>query len=171
MEFFLPGFAALLIAALLVFLVLPRLGAPVLAVLALLLLGFGVYNHYQLFATEYRYSTWQSHLSTYAPFFMVGALILSILFYMGFLFGTKGPEALPASNLPVSTNAAVNAVVNNTAGAVVNVANQAVEAVNTVTNTIANTLGLNGNKGNRGNALRNLGGILATPAKNNRESF
>lgn len=50
MEFFLPGIAALLIAGLIVFLVLPRLGAPVLAALSLALLAYGIYNHMQLFS-------------------------------------------------------------------------------------------------------------------------
>jgi len=155
MEFFIPGFAALLIAALLVFLVLPRLGAPVLAVLSLLLLAFGVYNHYQLFASEYRFSTWQSHFKNYAPFIMVGFLIISILFYMGFLYGTKGVEALPASNLPVN-NALVNTVVNNSKGII--------NSVTTAVTNVGNSLGLNTNKKlSNQNMLKNLGGILSTP--------
>ncbi len=88
MELFLPSIAALLVTALLVFLVLPRLGAPILSVLALVLLAYGVYTHYYMFYSEYRYSTWQERLKFYAPFVMIAGLILAIVFYLGFLFST-----------------------------------------------------------------------------------
>jgi hypothetical protein len=112
---------------------------------------------------------------------MIGALILSILFYMGFLFGTQGPSALPASNLP-GNNSVVNAV-NNTVIAVNNQVNKAVNTVNNqmnkaaeaVGNTIdsaANAVGLgntNKNRVGRNNGiLNNLSNILKTPANVNR---
>ena len=155
MELFLPSMAVLLVAALIVFLVLPRIGAPILAILSLVLLVFGVYNHYYLFYSEYRYSTWQEQLKFYAPFIIIGALILSILSYMGFLFSTRGPNALPASNLAPNTTAA--SVVNDTANALTN-----------TVNTVANAVGLGTPKNNKG-ILTNLGNILATPVnrKNN----
>lgn len=149
MEFFLPGLAALLIAALIVFLVLPRLGAPILAVLSGLLLIYGVYNHYTLFFSEYRYSTWQDRLKFYAPFLMIGALILAVLGYMGFLFGSKGANALPASN-GIAGDAQVVEAVNA-------VGNTALNAVANVTNAVGLTNAkVNQNKG----VLTNLGQIL-----------
>ncbi len=158
MEFFLPGLAALLIAALIVFLVLPRLGAPVLAALSLALLIYGVYNHYYLFSSEWRYSTWQERLKFYAPFLIIGALVLAVLGYMGFLWGTQGPSALPATNLPAADNQAVEAV--NAAG------NAALQQAVNVTNAlgITNNAKVNQNKG----VVSNLGNILATPATLNR---
>ena len=157
MELFLPSIAVLLVASLIVFLILPRIGAPVLAVLSLVLLTFGVYNHYALFYSEYRFSTWQDRLKFYGPFILIGALILAILSYMGFLFGTGGANALPASNLPANTNATT--VFNDTANAVTNTA---IDAVNGVANAIGlntNIKPVNANKG----ILTNLGNILATP--------
>ena len=158
MEFFLPGLAALLIAALIVFLVLPRLGAPILAVLALLLLAYGIYSHYTLFASEYRYSTWQDRLKFYAPFLMIGALVLAVLGYMGFLFGSKGANALPASNGIAGDAQVVEAA--NTVG------NTALSAVTGVTNAVGLTNAkVNQNKG----VLTNLGQILnnsGAPANN-----
>jgi predicted PurR-regulated permease PerM len=158
MEFFLPGLIALLIAALIVFLVLPRLGAPVLAVLAIVLLVYGVSNHMAIFYHEYRYSTWQEFLKFYAPFVMIAGLILAILFFMGYLFGTRGSSALPASNLPSNT---VANIVNNTVEAV----NNTVEAVNNSVNGIG--FG-NQNKKNNSSVLTNLGRILNTPPTNRR---
>jgi hypothetical protein len=187
MEFFLPGLAALLLAALIVFLVLPRLGAPVLAVLSIVLLVYGVWSHMSLFSSEYRYSTWQEQLKFYAPFVMIGGLILAVLFYMGFLFGTEGPSALPASNLPTN-NATVNAVVNNVNKAVNAVNNHVNNAVNAVSNTVnsaadavgstidsaANAVGLgntNRNRIGRNNGiLNNLSNILKTPTQANRNN-
>jgi len=171
MELFLPGFATLLIAALIVFLVLPRLGAPILAALSVALLAYGVYNHAQLFGYEYRYSTWQDVLKGYASFVLIGVMILAILFYIAFLFMTKGPSALPVNNIPA--NAAVNTAVTNvfnTAGNMVgNVTGAVTDTVNSVTNTI---LGNGNNRNNRSNVLSNLTNILATPApRNNRNNF
>jgi len=150
MEFFLPGIAALLIAALLVFLVLPRLGAPVLAILSIVLLIYGVSSHISLFYSEYKNSTWQDRLKSYAPFVMIGALIFMILMYIGYLFGTRGPSALPATNLPTG-NSAVVGVVN---------------TVNNTINNIANAVGLGSKKNTKNNSIiSNLGAILNTPNK------
>jgi hypothetical protein len=155
MEFFLPGLAALLIAALIVFLVLPRLGAPILAVLSLVLLCYGIYSHYTLFYSEYRYSTWQDRLKFYAPFLMIGALILAVLGYMGFLFGSRGANALPANNGVAGDAQVVDAV--NTVG------NTALKSVTNLTNAVGITNAkVNNNKG----VLSNLGNILNGNAGN-----
>jgi hypothetical protein len=155
MELWIPGLAVFLLAALIVFLVLPRLGAPVLAALSVVLLIVGVYNHYRLFSSEYRYSTWQDRLKFYAPFVMIAGLILAILFYMGFLFTTQGPSALPATNLPVSVPEVTNAV--NT------VVNNASTAVSNTMNSVANAIGLGNNRANNKGFLANLGNIISTP--------
>jgi len=159
MELFLPGIATLLIMGLIVFLVLPRLGAPILAALSVILLMYGVYNHIQLFSSEYRFSTWQDRLREYASFIIIGVLILSILFYIAFLLATRGPSALPASNVPVSNAAEV--------------VNTATNAVNAITETVANAaitnvksvLGMNNKviNQNKAGVLSNLGRMLATP--------
>jgi hypothetical protein len=156
MELYLPGIATLLIIGLIVFLVIPRIGAPVLAVLSLLLLAYGVNNHIKIFSAEWRYSTWQERLKWYAPFVIIAAMIIMILSYMGFLFGTRGSEALPASNVPVASSQevveATNSAVNSAKNAVVN---------------IKNAIGLGNSKNNIKNnkgVLQNLGSILKTPA-------
>ncbi len=162
MEFFLPGLAALLIAALIVFIVLPRLGAPILAVLSIVLLVYGVYNHIQLFSSEYAYSTWQDRLKFYAPFVMIGGLILAIIFYMTYLVGSQGVSALPATNVPVNNAQVVEAV-----NTVTENVNKATNAVTNTVNSLANAIGLGGNN-NRGanrnqGVLANLGAALTTP--------
>jgi hypothetical protein len=169
MELFIPGIATLLIVALIVFLVLPRLGAPVLAALSIILLSYGVYNHIQLFSSEYRYSTWQDQFKFYGPFVLVGGLILAILIYIGFLFGTEGPSALPASSVPVPNATEVVNSANTAAKSALNaVTNTVSNAVNTVTDAIGITNNKNTNL-NKAGLLSNLGRILNTPnTRNNR---
>ena len=197
MELFIPSIAALLIMALIVFLILPRIGAPILAVLSLVLLGYAVYNHIQLFYPEYRYSTWQDQLKQYASFIMVGILIILILLYLGFIFTTQGASALPAAAVPAANAAevvnAANTTVNKAAGNVAaaagnvvgkvgevagnvaaaagNVVGKVGEVVGNVANKAANVVGLGKNnyKGNKQGLLYELGNIIKTPNKiNNR---
>lgn len=101
MEFFLPSILFLLVACGIVFFVIPRFGPLVLAGVALILLILGVYNHYSMFATEYRLSTWQSGMIGYAPFIMVGALVVAIIFYLLYLVpagsNTNGNQGSPSS--------------------------------------------------------------------------
>lgn len=184
MELFLPSIAALLIAGLVVFLVLPRFGAPILAALSIALLVFAVHNHIQLFSSEYRYSTWQEQFQSYGPFILIGVLIIVSLGFISYLFMGSGASALPATNLPAN-NAAVQAV-NQAANQVTNVAAQAVEGVtnavegvkdaivgvanaaangaNRAANDVAHAVGVTNSK----NTLQNLANILKTPVMNKR---
>lgn len=109
MEFFLPSILFLLVACGIVFFVIPRFGPLVLAGISLILLILGIYNHYTLFQTEYRLSTWQSGMIGYAPFIMIGALVLAIVLYLLYLVpiggtnvntGTRGslPNASPLAD-------------------------------------------------------------------------
>jgi hypothetical protein len=177
MELFIPSIAALLIMALIVFLILPRIGAPILAILSLVLLGYAIYNHIQLFYPEYRYSTWQDQLKQYASFIMVGILILLVLLYLGFIFTTQGASALPAATVPPANAAEVintaNTVMNkatnavgNVAAAVGNVAAAAGNVVGNVANKAANIVGL-GKGNNKQGLLYELGNIIKTPNKTN----
>ena len=146
MEQFLLSLTVLLISALIVFLVLPRLGAQVLVVLSIVLLIFCIYNHYKLFASEYRYSTWQEQLKWYGPVVMYVAMTIAILLYLGYLYSSGGSSVLPTTNLSPAAVADVTTAATN------------------ATNSIANSLGM-GNKKN--NTLMNLGGILNSPKRNN----
>lgn len=82
MELFFPSVLALLLAAAIVFFVLPRFGPAVLALVALGLLGFGLYQHRSLFGNEYRLSTWRLQGMAYAPYIMVGVVLVFIALYL-----------------------------------------------------------------------------------------
>jgi len=162
MEFFIPGLAILLLITIVVFLVLPRIGAPILAVLSLVLLAYGLNSHMTMFYSEYRLSTWQDKLKAYGPFLIVGFLLLSVLGYMGFLFSIGSGNVLPASNMSAITGV-MNATKANAPNGIVNtVVNSVGNAVNSVGNAVGNAVGIANNNKNRG--LANLGGILTTPA-------
>lgn len=143
-----------------VFLVLPRLGAPVLVGLSIVLLVFCLYNHYTLFASEYRLSTWQEQLKWYAPAVLYLGITIAVLMYLGYLYNNKGASILPASNISAEPTSVTEAVSN---GAVA-----ATNAVNAASNAIGlgNVLGKGNNRGNN-SVLGNLGGILNSPKRNN----
>jgi hypothetical protein len=108
MEFFLPSILFLLVACGIVFFVIPRFGPLVLAIVSLILLGLGVYNHYSLFQTEYRLSTWQFGAVAYAPYIMIGALVLSIILYLFYLApvgSNSNNGGVPSMNLPSAESA------------------------------------------------------------------
>ena len=140
MELFVPGLIILIIAGFYVFLVLPRLGPMVLAVVSLLALVLAGINHYSMFYNEYKLSTWQYTLAAYTPWVILGFVLITMISAIIFMFtGSEGsakvmnaistpmeaiqtavgnsvttmPSANSATN-PVT--AALNSIVNNVAG-------------------------------------------------------
>lgn len=183
MELFIPSIATLLIMGLIVFLIIPRIGAPLLAVLSLLLLGYAVYNHIQLFYPEYRYSTWQDQLKQYASFIIIGVLIIFILLYLGFIFTTQGASALPAAAVPAANATEVvntaNTVLNkagNVAGNVAAVAGNAVGAAGNAVGKVGEVAGNVVTKvtdvvGNVANKAANVIGLGKNNTKNNKQGL
>ena len=100
MQFFLPSLIAFIIAIAIVFAVLPRLAAPVLVGVSLVILGFALWQHISLFKTEYEASTWQQQLKFYAPFVMIAAVLFAVLTYFGVIASSGGYAALPVPTLP-----------------------------------------------------------------------
>lgn len=98
MQFFLPSLIAFIIAIVIVFVVLPRLAAPVLVAVSLAILGFALYQHITLFRAEYALSTWQEQLKFYAPFVMVAGVLLALLTYFGVVASTG--NSMPAPSMP-----------------------------------------------------------------------
>ena len=133
MELFIPSIFAILTAAIIVMYVLPRFSPVVLGVLALIFLVMAAWHHYTFFASEYQISTWQLPLVQYAPYLLIGGLVLFMLFFIINFIGT-GSSAAAA---PIAAmNESVNKVAN-TAIANVN------KAANTMTNAMKNLTGSN----------------------------
>lgn len=130
MEFFLPGLFVLLIGVLIAFFVIPRFSPVILAIISIVLLIAALYDHFRIFSYEYAYSTWQEQLKGYAPYVMVGALLITIIFYFMYIFGGGRPKANNSiseaiENMP-NANTATNPLteaINNTLKAVNNVVN------------------------------------------------
>ena len=118
MEFFLPSLIAFIIAIAIVFVVLPRLAAPVLVGISLLILGFALYQHVSLFSTEYALSTWQEQLKFYAPWILIGGLLLSILIYLATIALTGSP--MPEASLPITPDLPPAATATNSFTAAIN---------------------------------------------------
>jgi hypothetical protein len=113
MELFLPGLLVLLISAIFIFMVLPRMGTLVLALVCGLALAGVLIHHYSMFASEYRLSTWQNGLAAYAPMILLGFAILIIISVAISLFAGKSvTEAVqaPIETIQSGINASIQAM-------------------------------------------------------------
>lgn len=142
MELFLPSVIVLLLAAAVVFFLLPKFGPATLAIVSAILLALGLYQHYKTFGTEYRFSTWQ--YAAFSPYFLiVGLLVLLGIFFLYTLPVGSVASALPNVEVPTVGNMPpANTSTNVLTG-----------AINSTLNTAANAL--NGNNKNN-NFLSNF---------------
>jgi predicted PurR-regulated permease PerM len=156
MEFFIPSLLLFLLAIGITFVIAPRFTPLVAALLSIGFLTFGVYQHYKMFASEYRLSTWQQGLKVYAPALMIAAIIIFII-YAILAFFTKG--SVPVPSIPNITEPNNNTVTNqviqslNKVGNMVNnKANDVIENINNTINNVnknrTNLLGTNNSNGN-----------------------
>lgn len=142
MEFFIPGLLLFLLFLLITFFLVPKATPMITAILSIIFLTYGVYEHYRLFATEYRLSTWQDHLKIYAPALMIAAIIIFIIYFMLSLFtgGSVPIPSMPDVEIPTLNDITTN--ISNT--------------FNNATNAISNGLNFNTNTNiNRNNTLIN----------------
>jgi len=139
MEFFIPGLLLFLVAILVTAWLTPKATPMVAAVLSIVFLIYGVYDHRRLFASEYRLSTWQQSLVVYAPFLMIGLIILYVIYgILGFFTSTN----VPVPSMPTIPNIMPNSKGNNGIMESLNPFN------NNKNNSIANSLGFGNNKNN-----------------------
>jgi hypothetical protein len=151
MELFIPSILALVIAALIVMFVLPRLSSIILGALALVFVIIAAYQHYNFFYTEYRESTWQLPLIQYTPYLLLGGLVVFLLFFIINFVGTS-TNAQAAAPL-VAMNAAVERVANQ-APTVAGVTNAVTNAANTALKAVG--LGPMNARAPTNNAARNI---------------
>jgi len=105
MEFFIPGITIMFITIYISSRIIPKVTPLIAAVLSIIFLIFGVYEHYQLFASEYRLSTWQEGMKAYAPAVMIVATFIFISYSSFSLFENgiempKLPQLLQMPQLP-----------------------------------------------------------------------
>jgi hypothetical protein len=155
MELFLPSVIVLLLAAAVVFFVIPKFGPATLAIISAVLLAFGLYQHYRTFGSEYRFSTWQ--LVSFSPYLLIGGLLVVIAIFLLYTLPVSSAAANtgPIINLPTidamppantSTNVVTN-MINNTLNTAANVFSMNKKNNNSILNSIDNFVpGLNGSK-------------------------
>lgn len=145
MEFFVPGLLFFILTLIFTFYIAPKATPMIAAILSLVFLTYGVYDHYRMFASEYRSSTWQEPLLLmYSPAVMITVLILYVLYGMSALF-TKGQVPVPAMPEMPSTPNIQNAL-NNVTESLSNAANSIANTANNMMNNVLN----NGNNGTNG---------------------
>ena len=165
MEFFIPGLLLFLVSIAVSFAIAPRFTPLVVALLSIGFLTYGVYDHYKMFAAEYRLSTWQESLKIYAPAIMIAAIIIFII-YSILAFFTKG--SVPVPPIPNVTepndNSATSQIVNslNKVGSLftnnknTNMINNVNNQINNVNKNRNNILNLgNNNEGENNNKKNN----------------
>jgi hypothetical protein len=161
MEFFIPSLLIFLLSVAVSFILAPRLTPLIIAVLSIVLLSYGVYTHYTMFASEYRLSTWPEKMKIYAPAIMIGAIIIFII-YAILAFFTKGAVPVPPiPNITLPTPSTIT--------------DSIVDSLNTVANSLtnkSNNVLANINKSidkvnaNRTNLLNSIMGNTRTENKN-----
>ena len=154
MEFFIPGLLLFLLFLFIAFNFIPRATPMIAAILSIIFLIYGVRQHSQLFASEYRLSTWQEGLKMYAPAIMIIVCILFVIYSMlAFFTGGSVPvPPMPAVELP-------------TANSLNNIATNFTNSINTAKDSISNGLQLNGT--NKGNNNTLLGSLMNNNTNNN----
>jgi len=110
MEFFLPSLLVMLVAFLLSIYVVPSFTPAVIAVVAIVLLCFGVYNHYTTFPQEYNVMQWATTGQQIAPTLITGLVIVLMGGYIIYMFTTKGgmPSLPSMSAMSPHPNTATN---------------------------------------------------------------
>lgn len=121
-----------------VFLILPRMGAMVLAIVCLIALIAAGINHYTMFYSEYSLSTWQYGLAAYTPWIVLGVSFVFIISAIMFMIGS--PETKSKMMNAVSTPMeAIQEAVANSAAAMP----PAASATNAVTATLNRAINAN----------------------------
>jgi hypothetical protein len=153
MELFLPSLFVVVIAALLAFLVIPRMGSLILAITSLIALVLAGVHHYNLFYAEYQLSTWQNGIGANAPFFILG---LALLFIIGAVYYMFTGSSLAAVKNMLPNTSPIEEIQNAVQNSVENM-----PPANTATN--AATAAIN-------NGLKNMMGALNNKPANNRSA-
>ena len=140
MELFLPGVIVLLLAAFFIFLIIPRFGSTILVGASVLALCVAVYNHVNLFGSEYRLSTWQSGLAASAPWIV---LFLSFLFVIGalqhiFSGSSNGPSIADQISNSVSSSVSNMPSAKSATNPVTSLVNTAIENTKSLLNNSRN---------------------------------
>jgi len=142
MELYLPSLAVFFLVLILLFAVVPRLSPFIMTSLAAVLLAFGIYQHVNMFSSEYRLSTWQESWKLFAPGIFIAAVIVLILYTIITVFsGIEVPvPSMPNVTVPPAETAtnAVTSTLNNITSGLSNITSNITDAAAAAANTVVN---------------------------------
>jgi len=154
MELFIPGLFLFFLAIGISFFIIPKFTPLVVTILSIVVLVVAVRQHYKMFESEYRLSTWQESFKVYAPAIMIGAIILFIMYFILSIF-TKG--SVPIPNIPnieaASPDSATNQVVESLNQVANSISNTTSNIVSNVVNRFNESTGINYKKNKNGNNI------------------
>ena len=112
MELFIPGLIVFVLAAFFIFLIMPRMGTPILVGASMIALVLAGWHHYALFSVEYKQSTWQHGLTAYAPWIVLFGGLIFIIGALQWVLGKGGAktEETPAEVISKSLNTSINSM-------------------------------------------------------------
>jgi hypothetical protein len=134
MELFLPGIIIILLSAFFIFMILPRMGSTILLITSILALFIVGYNHYKMFYDEYRLSTWQQGISSYAPWLVV---------FLSFIFLAVAIQHIysgPANYFSPSTEPSIMEKISDSVSDSIKIMPSANTATNVVTAAVNNAI-------------------------------
>jgi len=119
MDLVLPSITAMLFVLAIVVYIFPRIAPVILAFFATVALVYGIYSHYSMFGPEYIGMTWVDKARKIIPQIMVGLVIIFLIAYLLFVYGSGRSPVLPPSvskqpspppvNANIKSNASKNA--------------------------------------------------------------
>jgi len=142
MELFLPGLIIIVLLAFFIFLILPRMGAMVLAVVCLIALIAAGINHYSMFYSEYALSTWQYGLAAYTPWVVLAVSFVFIISAIMFMFSSPESKAAVMNSVATPMETIQEAVANSAAAMP-----SAASATNPITATLNKAINSNASTG------------------------
>ena len=109
MELFIPSLLVIVLAALVCFILLPKMTPYTIGLLSVALFAIGIWQNYKMFPYEYKSSMVLSVLKEHASFVMLLAVILGGMVIVMMIYGKSPPsiaavipEIIPAAILPVA---------------------------------------------------------------------
>lgn len=169
MEFFIQGLLFFLLAVVVTFFLSPNATPMIAAIMSLVFLTYGIYDHYRMFRSEYRLSTWQQTFKVYAPYIMIFAIIIYAIVGMISMFtgGSVPVPVLPSIDVPAmptlaaatnqltnSLNTAVNSISDSASDLITNSVNTGNSLLTSLNNSLNSSMGLNNSAKRNGNMSR-----------------
>lgn len=123
MEFYLPSLFLILLALLFTFYFVPSMAPYTMVLVAIALLVLATYNHYSMFADEYRIQTWADTAKAFVPYIMIGLVILMSGGYIIYLLTRGRGSNLPRPGVTPPPETATNMITEAVNNAIQGVAN------------------------------------------------